>query len=61
MLDSIDWKSNPMIFQGINNLLDTELLASRLSIQCQFYFSWWPEPFALATDSFLWDWTAMKC
>jgi len=35
--------------------------ASRLSTQCQLYFSWWPDPYTQATAAFLQDWTAMKC
>jgi len=64
MLDRTDWNLNPMIFQSINHLygpLDVDLFASRLSTQCPLYFSWRPDPFALATDAFLQDWTARKC
>lgn len=42
VLDRTDWKSNPMIFQEINNHygpLDMDLFASRLSTQCPLYFS----------------------
>ena len=38
-----------------------DLFASRLSTQCPLYFSWRPDPYTLATDAFLQDWTAMKC
>ena len=41
--------------------LDMDLFASRLSTQCPHYFSWRPDPYALATDAFLQDWTAMNC
>ncbi|XP_065902413.1 uncharacterized protein [Dysidea avara] len=64
MLDRTDWKLNPVIFQKITTLygpLDMDLFASRLSTQCPHYFSWRPDPYALATDAFLQDWTAMKC
>ena len=64
MLDRTDWKLNSVIFQKINNLfgpLDMDLFASRLSTQCPHYFSWRPDPYALVTDAFLQDWTAMKC
>ena len=63
MLDRTDWKLNPVIFQEINNLygpLDIDLFASRLSTQCPLFFSWWPDPYALAADAFLQEWTAMK-
>ena len=55
MLDRTDWKLNPVIFQKINNLygpLDMDLFASQLSTQCPHYFSWRPDPYALATDAF---------
>jgi len=61
ILDKTDWKLNPMIFQKINNLygpLDMDLFVSRLSTQCPLYISWWPDPYAQATDDFL---QAMKC
>ena len=55
MLDRTDWKLNPVIFQKINNLygpLDMDLLASKLSTQFPLYFSWQPDPYALATHAF---------
>ena len=54
--DRTDWKLNPVIFQKINQTfgpLETDLFASRLTTQCPHYFSWWPNPYATATDAFL--------
>ena len=56
MRDRTDWKLNSLIFQKINNHygpLEVDLFASRLSAQCPLYFSWRPDPYALATDAFL--------
>ena len=58
MRDRTDWKLklNPMIFQQINDRygpLEMDLFASRLTAQCPLYFSWQPDPYALATDAFL--------
>ena len=40
--------------------LEVDLFASRLTHQCQRYFSWRPDPFAEATDAFLQDWLGLK-
>ena len=32
--------------------LKVDLFTSRLTHQCQRYFSWWPDPFVKATDAF---------
>ena len=37
-----------------------DLFASRLTNQCRRYFSWWPDPFAEATDAVFQDWRNMK-
>ena len=61
--DRTDWKLNPVIFHKIDQLwgpLEVDLFASRLSTQCQRYFSWRPDPSAEATDAFLQTWTHMR-
>ena len=61
LMDRSDWKLNPMIFQKISLLfgpIEVDLFASRLSTQCQRFFSWWP--FAEATDAFLQSWSHLK-
>ena len=63
MRDRSDWSLNHSTFQKINRVygpLEVDLFASRLTNQCQRYFSWRPDPFAEATDAFLQDWTIMK-
>ena len=64
MRDRTDWKLNPLIFQKINNHygpLEVDLFASRLSARCPLYFSWRPDPYALATDAFIQNWANTKC
>ena len=54
--DRTDWKLPPNIFLKIQQTfgpLEVDLFATRLSAQCQRYFSWWPDPSAEATDAFL--------
>uniref|UniRef100_A0A1X7VT19 Uncharacterized protein n=1 Tax=Amphimedon queenslandica TaxID=400682 RepID=A0A1X7VT19_AMPQE len=58
-----DWSLDHTMFLKINRLyrlLKVDLLASRLTNQCQHYFSWRPGPFAEATDTFLQYWTMMN-
>ena len=61
--DRTDWKLNPCIFHKIQRIfgpLEVDLFATRLSAQCQRYFSWRPDPSAEATDAFLQVWTHIK-
>ena len=61
--DRTDWKLNPCIFhkiQGIFGPLEVDLFATRLSAQCQCYFSWRPDPSAEAADAFPQVWTHIK-
>ena len=63
MKDRSDWKLNRSIFLEINEIygpLEVDLFVSRLTNQCHHYFSWRPDPFAVATDAFLQDWTRVK-
>ena len=63
LTDRTDWKLNPIIFHKIDQLwgpLEVDPFASRLSTQCQRYFSWRPDPSAEATDAFLQTWTHMR-
>ena len=62
-IDRTDWKLNPSIFCKIQRIfgpLEVDLFATRLSSQCQRYFSWQPDPSAEATDAFLLVWTHIK-
>ena len=59
MKDRSDWSLDQSTFQRIDRVygpLEVDLFASRLTNQCRRYFSWWPDPFAEATDAFLQDW-----
>ena len=63
MMDRSDWRLNPITFQKIDRLfgpLEVDLFASRLTTQLQTFFSWRPDPYAMASDSFLQDWTTRK-
>lgn len=58
--DRLDWKLNPVIFQKINQTLgplEVDLFASRLTTQCQ---AWHPDPYAVATNAFLQDWSHLR-
>lgn len=60
MMDRSDWKMNPITFQKMFGPLEVDLFASRLTTQLQTFFNWRPDPYAVATDSFLQDWTTRK-
>ena len=63
MIDRSDWQLNPVIFDKIVDLfgpVEVDLFASRLTAQCPAYFSWRPDPYAVATDAFLQDWSQIK-
>ena len=63
MVDRSDWKLNEDIFKRIDQLfgpIELDLFASRLTRQCQTYFSWWPDPYTAAMDAFLQDWSTVK-
>ena len=40
--------------------IKVDMFASRLTTQCPAYFSWRPDPYAVATDAFLQDWSQIK-
>ena len=51
MRDRSDWNLDSNVFMSINRCfgpLELDLFASRLTHQCQCYFSWQPDPFAEA-------------
>ena len=59
ILDRSDWSLSKQVFQQINSMwgpISIDLFASRLNAQCQKYFSWFPDPQAVATDAFTQDW-----
>ena len=63
MVDRMDWMLDQAIFKEIDRCfspIEVDLFASRLTNQCPHYYSWRPDPYALATDAFLLDWTLMK-
>jgi len=58
MKNCCDWMLNPRVFQQIQRQmgpLQTDLFASRLTKQLQNFYSWRPDPEALA-DAFNHDW-----
>ena len=61
--DWSEWRLDPAVFLGIERLwgpVEVYLFASRLTHQCQAYLSWRPDPYALATNAFLQDWSGMR-
>jgi hypothetical protein len=63
LIDRSDWKLNPKIFQALQNLwgpFQIDLFASRLNKQIDTFFSWHPEPGALAVNAFHQSWTNIK-
>jgi hypothetical protein len=63
MKDRADWILNPAVFRESQEQfspLEVDLFASRLSAQLPTYFSWRPDPEALATDAFTQDWNSLK-
>ena len=63
MQDRSDWMLNPQIFQAIQAQLgpvDLDLFASRLTAQLPQYFSWRPDPSALAMDALLQNWEGLR-
>ena len=61
--DSSDWKLNPGVFKTLNQQwgpLEVDLFASRTNCQLSKYVSWFPDPFAMATDAFQISWTDLK-
>ena len=62
MRDRSDWMLNPTVFHKLQSLqeMEIDLFASRLTSQLPQYFSWRPDPLAIATDAFLQDWSNMK-
>ncbi|KAJ1092656.1 hypothetical protein NDU88_005766 [Pleurodeles waltl] len=55
-----EWKLQPAIFQALETRwgqCHVDLFASRLSYQIDRFFSWRPDPLAIASDAFLQNWT----
>ena len=65
MKDRSDWMLNPEVFRMIESKfgpleVDLSLIASLLTAQLPAYFSWRPDPFAMATDAFTQDWRPLQ-
>ena len=63
MIDWSDWQLNPVIISKILPIfgpIEVDMFASRLTAQCPAYFSWRPDPYTVATDAFLQDWSQIK-
>ncbi|CAB3993566.1 reverse transcriptase [Paramuricea clavata] len=61
--DPSDWKLNPHVFQTLNTQwgpLEIDLFANRLNTQMKSFVSWFPDPFATATDAFQIPWSDLK-
>lgn len=57
--DTSEWKLKPSIFEKITQYFfypDIDLFASRLNKQIKKFVSWFPDPFAYATDSYTFSW-----
>ena len=56
MIDRSDWQLNLEIFSMIVQRfspIEVDVFASQLITQCPAYFSWRPDPYAVATDAFM--------
>ena len=63
MRDRCDWMLNPKVFQTIQDAmgpLEVDLFATRLTKQLPRFYSWRPDPEAVATDAFLQDWSQLR-
>ena len=63
MVDRSDRQLNPMIFSRIMHIfgpIEVDMIASRLTAQVPAFSSWRPDPYAVATDAFLQDWSQIK-
>ena len=61
--DRSDWMLAPQVFQRINNALgplEVYLFASQLTYQLPQFFSWRPDPQAVAMDTFQQDWSQLR-
>ena len=61
--DRSDWMLAPQVFQKINSTLgplEIDLFASRLTFQLPWFFSWRPDPQAVAVDAFQQDWSLLR-
>ena len=59
LLDSSDWKVDPLMFQTIQEKwgpLEVDLFASRLTHQLPKFVSWRPDPLAVHSDAFSMNW-----
>ena len=61
--DLSNWKLNPKVFQTLDQLwgpLTIDLFADRMNSQLPNFVSWFPDPFAQATDAFQIPWSNVK-
>ena len=61
--DASNWKLNPKVFLTLDQLwgpLTIDLFADRMNTQLPNYMSWFPDPFAQATDAFQIPWSNVK-
>ena len=59
LLDSSDWKLDPLMFQSLQEKwgpLEIDLFASRLTHQLPKFVSWRPDPLAVHSDAFSMNW-----
>jgi len=58
--DRCDWMLNPQLNHQQMGSLQIELFASRLTKQLPNFYSWRPDPEAIATDAFNQDWAQTR-
>ena len=61
--DSSDWQLHPRVFSALQEVFrpsQIDLFASRTNHQLRRYFSWRPDPEAVATDAFAQDWRDLQ-
>ncbi|KAJ1086877.1 hypothetical protein NDU88_000077, partial [Pleurodeles waltl] len=62
LFDSSDWMLHRSVFRYLERKwgpFQIDLFASRLNARLPRFFSWRPDPLALATDAFLQDWSQL--
>ena len=62
LTDRSDWSLDCAVFEQLDALwgsLRVDLFASRLTKQCPVFFSWRPDPLAVAMDAFLQQWRSL--
>ena len=61
--DWSNWRLHPNLFKALNKLwgpFEVDLFADRLNSQLPMFYSWKPDPAAMAIDAFQQDWNTVR-